>query len=185
LSQNNKRIGQFLADKGVIGHFGVDFICVQNTFTAPSELNQIEKSDEKYGILTDWAIYAIEINLRMTGTTHPQMTLRMLSDGGLLNSGLFVACSNEPCFYISYDLANESCFKRLIPLDLVDIIQKSKWKYNHSTKSGAVLHMLGSISDQGSLGFTCIGKSRDHALLIFENIRSLLISEALKELNDL
>jgi hypothetical protein len=121
----------------------------------------------------------------MTGTTHPQMTLRMLTDGELLNSGIFVTSSNEPCFYVSYDLACESCFKRLIPLDLLDIIQKCKWKYNHSTKSGAVFHMLGSISEHGSLGFTCIGRSRDHALSIFENIRLLLISEAQKGLSDL
>lgn len=147
----------------------------------------MDKSDDKYGILSDWSIYAIEINLRMTGTTHPMMTLRMLTDGELLDSGIFVTSEirRRPCFYVCYDLAFELCFKRLIPLDLLDIINQCKWRYNHTTKSGAVFHMLGAISEHGAVGLTCIGRSRDQCKSIYENIRNLLITEAQKDLKEL
>ena len=123
----------------------------------------------------------------MTGTTHPMMTLKMLTDGKLLESGIFVTCENEPhpCFYVSYDLSLEPCFKRLIPLDLLDIIDKCKWRYNHQTKTGVIFHMLGSISEYGWIGLTCIGNSRENSFAIYENVRQVLMSEAKKELNEL
>lgn len=176
-----------MASKGVTGHFGVDFLCVQKSYSSPTDMEETDISDQKFGNLSDWNVYAIEINLRMTGTTHPMMTLRMLTDGILLNSGIFVTCESNPrpCFYVCYDLAYEPCFKRLIPLDLLDIIDRCKWRYNHKTKSGAVFHMLGAISEHGAVGLTCIGKSREESMSIFENIRKLLISEAQKGLHEL
>lgn len=47
------RIGTYLASVGIHDRFGVDFVCI------PS-LDGI-----------GWKVFAIEINLRMTGTTHP------------------------------------------------------------------------------------------------------------------
>ena len=175
-----------MAGQGVTGHFGVDFLCVQHSFSEPLTLDDCDKADSKFGTLKDWSIYAIEINLRMTGTTHPMMTLRMLTDGVLLNSGIFVTSgmNPEPCFYVSYDLCFEPCYKRLIPLDLLDIIKNSKWRYNHTTKSGAVFHMLGAISEHGAVGLTCIGRSREDSKSIFTNIRKLILTESVKELSE-
>ena len=55
-------IGQRLAREGVLGRFAVDFVVVRD---ADGE----------------WAPYAIEINLRKGGTTHPFLTLQFLTDG--------------------------------------------------------------------------------------------------------
>ncbi len=55
------RAGKVLAAKGVLGRFGVDFISVP----------------EDGG----WRHYAIEINLRKGGTTHPFLMLQFLTAG--------------------------------------------------------------------------------------------------------
>ncbi len=59
------RIGRTLADKGVIGRFSVDFLAWRNNPT------------------DSWSVAAVEINLRMGGTTHPMLALRFLTGGNL------------------------------------------------------------------------------------------------------
>ena len=55
-------IGHRLAREGVIGRFALDFVVVKDQTGA-------------------WTSYAIEINLRKGGTTHPFLTLQFLTDG--------------------------------------------------------------------------------------------------------
>ena len=55
-------IGERLADKGVLGRFAVDFVVVRDAAGG-------------------WTPYAIEVNLRKGGTTHPFLTLQFLTDG--------------------------------------------------------------------------------------------------------
>ena len=56
------KVGRRLAKEGVIGRFALDFVVVR----------------AKNG---KWEPYAIEINLRKGGTTHPFLTLQFLTDG--------------------------------------------------------------------------------------------------------
>ena len=70
--------------KGVIGRVAVDFVTVRN----------------KGG----WKSYAIEINLRMTGTTHPIMMMRLLNDGTYdPERGIYLTRRGEPRVYVSTD----------------------------------------------------------------------------------
>ncbi|TMI83116.1 MAG: ATP-grasp domain-containing protein, partial [Bacteroidetes bacterium] len=62
LAEEGRKIAQTLAKKGAVGRFAVDFISVQ----------QDDGS---------WQHYAIEINLRKGGTTHPFLMLQFLTDG--------------------------------------------------------------------------------------------------------
>ena len=55
-------IGRRLAELGALGRFAVDFVVVQDNTGA-------------------WTPYAIELNLRKGGTTHPFLTLQFLTDG--------------------------------------------------------------------------------------------------------
>ena len=55
-------IGRDLAELGVLGRFAVDFVVVQDETRR-------------------WTPYAIELNLRKGGTTHPFLTLQFLTDG--------------------------------------------------------------------------------------------------------
>ena len=57
-----RRSAQRLAREGVLGRFAIDFVVVRDAAGA-------------------WTPYAIEINLRKGGTTHPFLTLQFLTDG--------------------------------------------------------------------------------------------------------
>ena len=67
ITREAAKIGARLSREGVIGRFAVDFVVVR------------DQSDV-------WTPYAIEINLRKGGTTHPFLTLQFLT-GGNLRSG--------------------------------------------------------------------------------------------------
>ncbi len=79
------RVGQVLHEAGVIGRLAVDFICTQ-----------ADDGSCKH--------YAIETNLRLGGTTHPMMLLRMLTDGRYdPDTGLYLTPRDEPQFYVATD----------------------------------------------------------------------------------
>ena len=150
-----------MAEKGVFGHFGVDFMCIQNHQSL------------------EWNIYAIEINLRLTGTTHPMMTLENLTNGVLQEDGLFLAGPNDTaCFYVSYDHVYDDDFKKLIPLDILELFDHHSLHYCHQLKRGVVFHMLGAISQYGTIGLTCIGSSREEAKELFNDAMAVLKSAA-------
>ena len=91
-----------LAEKGVLGRFAVDFISV------PEEAG--------------WKHYAIEINLRKGGTTHPFIMLQYLTDGIYDSAtGQFNTPQGEQrCYYATDNLASD-CYRGLLPEDLIDI----------------------------------------------------------------
>src|ERR671920_1079637 len=62
ITREAAKIGAALAREGVLGRFAVDFVVVRS------------------GSGT-WTPYAIEVNLRKGGTTHPFLTLQFLTDG--------------------------------------------------------------------------------------------------------
>jgi hypothetical protein len=62
ISADAQRIGERLAREGVLGRFAIDFVVV------------------RWGD-GSWTSYAIELNLRKGGTTHPFLTLQFLTDG--------------------------------------------------------------------------------------------------------
>lgn len=103
-----RHVGKFLARKGVVGHFAVDFMCFRNDDEDDS--NNSGGNDD-----TSWDIYAVEINLRITATTHPMMTLRLLTHGELdQHTGLFhpEADANTSKHYMASD--NGKCFVALV-----------------------------------------------------------------------
>src|SRR5262249_52985585 len=68
------KVGERLAREGVLGRFAIDFVAVRRDGT--------------------WDPYAIELNLRKGGTTHPFLTLQFLTDGTYdPETGVFTAPS--------------------------------------------------------------------------------------------
>src|SRR5256884_8017227 len=61
ITREAAKVGRRLAKEGVIGRFALDFVVVRTN--------------------GKWEPYAIEINLRKGGTTHPFLTLQFLTDG--------------------------------------------------------------------------------------------------------
>ena len=68
------KVGEALAARGAMERYSVDFIAVQDPETKA------------------WTLHAIEINLRKGGTTHPFMTLKLLTNGTYdYSTGLFLS----------------------------------------------------------------------------------------------
>ena len=152
-------IGKNLAAKGAIERFGVDFMAV-------------ESADG------NWDLQAIEINLRKGGTTHPFMTLKLLTNGEYqLDDGLFYSQQGQPKYYFASDNLHKPQYRGLLPNDLMDIIAHHRLHFDSSTETGTVFHLLGCLSEFGKVGLTSIGNSLVEAQEIYRKVEEVLDRE--------
>lgn len=136
------RIGRVLAAHGVVSRFGIDFLVYRDS---PAE---------------EWKTSALEINLRMGGTTHPYLALQFLTGGTLdPDTGLFLSPSGHAKYYKATDNLFSEQYRGLLPEDLVDILTVNKLHYSHGTESGVLFHLIGALSEFGKLGLTAIANS--------------------------
>jgi hypothetical protein len=155
LQEIGLEIGQALAKRGAMERYGVDFVAVRRD-------NQ-------------WDLWAIEINLRKGGTTHPFMTLKLLTNGNYdYTTGLFYSQQQEEKYYIASDNLQKPQYRGLLPDDLMDIIAKHRLHFDSSTKTGTVFHLMGALSEFGKLGLTCIANSRQAAEAIYQQVENAL-----------
>ena len=145
-----QKVGDVLAGKGILGRFAIDFMVCRDAGG-------------------DWRPQAIEINLRMGGTTPPFLALESLTGGSLdNNSGTFVAPDGKAKFYSATDNLKSPAYRGLLPEDLFEIISRRQLGYRHSEGTGALFHMIGALSQYGKIGMTCIANSPDEAQALFE-----------------
>ena len=155
------KVARTLAEKGVIGRFSVDFLATRN------------------GAEDAWRIAAIEINLRMGGTTHPMLALRFLTGGDLdRTTGLFHALDGRPKYYRASDNVQSDRYRGLLPEDLIEIITTNRLDFNHRTGTGVLFHMIGAVSEFGKFGMIAIGNDREEAERLFTRAIDVLDREA-------
>ncbi len=160
ISDEAVKIGNRLAREGVIGRFAIDFVVVR-------------RRDER------WDPYAIEINLRKGGTTHPFLTLQFLTDGYYdPKKAQFVAPSGNSKYFVASDHVESPDYKSLTPDDLFDLAVRQGLHFNQSTQIGVVFHMISAISEHGRLGLTAVGDSHKQAYAIYERTVSAIKEEA-------
>ena len=142
IQEASLRIGQVLAAHGVVSRFGVDFLVYRDSAGEP------------------WKMTALEINLRMGGTTHPYLALQFLTGGSLdPATGLFLSPSGQAKYYKATDNLYSARYRGLLPEDLVDILTVNKLHYSHGSESGVLFHLIGALSEFGKLGLTAIANS--------------------------
>jgi len=143
------KVGKVLSEHGVIGRFAVDFLASRDQ--------------------GDWQAHAIEINLRMGGTTPPYHALEFLTEGALdPGSGLFLAPDGQAKFYKATDNFKSPAYRGLLPEDLFEIIWNRGIGFKHSTGTGVLFYMIGALSQYGKIGMTCIGNSPEEAQQLFD-----------------
>ncbi|MBW4654081.1 MAG: carboxylate-amine ligase [Kaiparowitsia implicata GSE-PSE-MK54-09C] len=153
-------VGNVLAAKGVIERYSVDFMAVR-----ASEQNP-------------WDLHAIEINVRKGGTTHPQMTLKLLTGGQYdAQSGLFLSQRGKAKYYVATDNLQSDRYIGLLPDDLMHIIAKHRLHFNPSTEVGSVFHIIGCLSEYGKIGLLSIGNSPKEADAIYHQVIQILDDE--------
>ncbi|OLP20204.1 carboxylate-amine ligase [Leptolyngbya sp. 'hensonii'] len=162
LQELGRRVGKNLAEKGAMERFGVDFLTVRRPGIESLE----------------WDISAIEINLRKGGTTHPFMTLRLLTNGRYdLSSGLFYSQQGRSKYYIATDNLQKERYQGLLPNDLMDVIAHHQLHFDSGTETGTVFHLMGCLSEFGKLGVTSIGNSPQQAEEIYNKVVKVLDDE--------
>lgn len=156
LIESGKRIGAELAKKGVIGHFAVDFLALNNTETNSKSLQ------------------AIEINLRQSGTTHPYAALVLLTGGKPDNTGKFQMPDGTQRHYTATDTLRSEELIGLRASDLIHALENRadpmarEVHWNQTEQTGAVFHLFGTLEPYGKIGFTAIEASPEKAKALFE-----------------
>ena len=164
LQEIGRRIGEVLSAHGAIGRFAVDFISVPQ----PNG---------------EWKHYALEINLRKGGTTHPFMTLKFLTDGHFdLRTGLYYAPTGQPLYYYASDNLQKEAYQGLTPEDLMDIVVCEGLHYNAAAHEGVVFHIVGALSEYGKLGVVAIAPSHKRAEALYHETVDALDRHATKPL---
>ncbi len=157
-----QRAGALVADQlasaGVIGRFATDFVSVK----------------EGGG----WKHYAIEVNLRKGGTTHPFLTLKFLTAGNYnIEDGLFYAPSGKPKYYYATDTLQNDRYKGLRAEDLVEIAVYHGLHFHGPSERGVVFHLIGALSEFGKLGLVAIGDHPQQARFLHEQTLQVLDEE--------
>ncbi len=152
------KVGKALAQRGAMERFGVDFMAVPQG--------------------GQWHLSAIEINLRKGGTTHPFMTLKLLTNGAYdAKTGLFNSQDGRAKYYVASDNLQKPQYQGLLPDDLMDIIATHRLHYDSTTQTGTLFHLMGALSEFGKLGLTCIGRSPAEADAIYHKVEQSLDQE--------
>lgn len=158
IQESGRRVAQVLANKGVIGRFSVDYVSVQSD--------------------AGWQHYAIEVNLRKGGTTHPFLTLKFLTNGAYSKEdGLFYAPSGKPKYYYATDTLQSERYKGLSPSDLIDIAVYHDMHFHGPTERGVVFHLIGALSEYGKMGLVAIGDNPRQASFLYRQALQVLAEE--------
>lgn len=148
-----------LAEKGVIGRFAIDYVSVRNAARG-------------------WDHFAIEINLRKGGTTHPFLTLKFLTDGTYdSRDGLFYTQNGRPKYYFASDTIHNERYVGLRPEDLMDIVAYHGLHFHGASERGVVFHLIGALSEFGKIGVVAIGDNPKQARFLYEQTLQVLDEE--------
>ncbi len=142
-------IAEEMAREGVIGRFGIDFISV--------------KTGGK------WQHYAIEINLRKGGTTHPFLMLQFLTNGHYdAAHGHYLTPNGQIRHYFASDSLKSKVYQGTLPQELMEVAIFHGLHFDGSLQEGVMFHMIGALSEFGKIGVVCIGSSAERAMQLYQ-----------------
>ena len=160
ISRDALVIGRRLAREGVLGRFALDFVVVRDT-------------------AGQWTSYAIEINLRKGGTTHPFLTLQFLTDGRYdPDTALFVTPAGKEKHLVATDHLEATELASLSLEDLFDIVARNRLHFDQARQVGIVFHMMSCLTEEGRVGLTAVGDSPADADARYRRAEQVLLAEA-------
>ena len=144
LARRGAAVARRLADLGVLGRLSVDFVAASDGGG-------------------EWDLYAIELNLRKGGTTHPYAVLRNLVPGRYEPEIGQWQTEDGPRAYCSTDNLIDDRWIGLPASEVIAAVADAGLQFDHTTGTGVVLHMLSGLAIDGRIGFTAIAGSVDEA----------------------
>jgi hypothetical protein len=144
----------------VLGRFALDFVVVR----------EVDGS---------WSAYAIELNLRKGGTTHPFLTLQFLTDGRYdPHTALFMTATGRERHLVATDHLESERLKALTVPDLFDVIARHGIHFHQARQTGIVFHMISSLTECGRVGLTAVGTTRTEAQSLHDQAERILLDES-------
>lgn len=155
IAELGKKVAQSMKQKGVLGRFSIDFLSV--------------KEKDK------WKHYAVEINLRKGGTTHPFLLLQFLTDGiYIAETGKFITKNKSSRHYVASDNLRSEKIIGTTAHDLIDIAMMHDLHYDSTREEGVMFHLIGALSQFGKLGIVCIGNTAERAQYFYDEAVRIL-----------
>jgi hypothetical protein len=151
-----QRVAEHLADTGVIGRLAVDFLVIR-------------------GVDDGWQPFALEVNLRMGGTTHPYQTLVRLTGGSYdPQNASFTTRRGNPRHYVASDHLEIPQLPMLGQVGLLARGMHEDIRFDHDRGCGVVFHMLSSIDSLATVGVTAIADAPHTADHLYAQVRTVL-----------
>ncbi len=149
-------VGRVLAEEGVVGPFGVDFLVLAAGEGAGS------------------ALALSEINLRLGGTTHPFWMARLATGGRYDATNGQLLVDGRPRCYVATDNLSAPGLVGWSPARAIAAVAGAGLAYDPSRATGTTLHLLGALAEHGKMGATCIAEDPEGAQAQFEALAALL-----------
>jgi hypothetical protein len=158
IASMSRVISEKMAKEHVLGRFSIDFLSIFEN--------------------NAWKHYAIEINLRKGGTTHPFLMLQFLTDGSYQSDeGIYMVPMGQKRYYFASDNVASPAYAGLTPEDLIDIAMYHDLLYDATTQEGVMFHLIGALSQYGKLGMVCIASTPHKSQELFEKTIDILNRE--------
>ena len=150
-----RRAGNYLAGQGLTGRVGVDFVVARRD--------------------SGWQPYAVELNLREGGTSHPYETLWLLTDGSLDQATTtFRTPSGQAKHYVATDRLRHPDYRSIRLGNFLAAATAAGLDWDPGSQTGAVFHMMRSLEEEGRIGVTAIGDTPDQARELYVGVEKLL-----------
>jgi PGM1 C-terminal domain len=155
IAAESLKVGRRLAREGAIGRSSIDFVAVKDGDA--------------------WQTYAVEINLRCGGTTHPLFALTALTDGAYEPlSGEYRTRLGDLKYYAATDHLDSPAYQSLTPDDLLDVVAERSIGWDEERETGVVLHMVSALAVAGRIGLTAIGNTLEEARANYYAVKAAL-----------
>jgi hypothetical protein len=152
------RVAGRLAEHGVIGLFGMDFLVYRSHPTADS-----------------LRVALAEINLRIGGTTHPYVMAQLITRSTYdADNGLLRDPEGRPVVYVASDNIKLPNLVGVAPGVVLSALERAGLRFDPSTGIGATAHLLGALPEFGKMGTLCVARDLDHAEELSRQVMDVL-----------
>lgn len=148
-------IGRVLAERGVIGNLSVDFLAEEHDAAA--------------------AVAALEVNLRMSGTTAPFNFMDAVLGGEFdEDSGTYSGRDGSPRGYVASDRIQLPGLRGASVAQLVGAADDAGLHYDPDAQTGTLFLALGALPELGRFGLLSIGRSPQEAQRFYDRTLAVL-----------
>jgi hypothetical protein len=152
LSRYTAAAGRALAEAGARGRFAVDFVVCRRAEGG-----------------SDWDVYALEINLRKGGTTHPYGTMKAVLGGAYdAAAGQYRDRFGRPVYYGATDNLIDPAWVGRPICEVRDALARAGVDFDQAGGEGVIPHLLDCLEVDGRMGYTAVAHTPEKVVELEE-----------------